>query len=172
MTTAGQIGENAGSRHANVARSAARLTAVQALYQLAMSGGTVERTIAQFTAGDARSRSDEDEGPIAEADKGFFAELVRGTHARQAQLEEMLTAALDESWPAERMEFLLKAILQCGAYELLAQPAVPARVVISEYVRVADAFFEGKEPALVNAVLDRIARLLRAEELAETDGRR
>lgn len=163
---------NAGSQHTNLARSAARLTAVQALYQLALSGGTVEGIIAQFTAGDAASRSDEEDGPIAEADEGFFAELVRGVRARLAQIDDMLTAALDDGRPAERMEYLLKAILQCGAFELLAQSSVPARVVISEYVRVADAFFEGKEPALVNAVLDRLARVVRPEELAQTDGRR
>ncbi len=84
----------------------------------------------------------------------------------------MIQASLEEGWPAERLEVLLQAILQCGVFELLSQPSVPARVVISEYLAVADAFFEGKEPGLVNAVLDRIARLLRSEELVETENRR
>ncbi len=163
------IGANA--QQANVARSVARLTAVQALYQLAISGGTTEGIIGQFSAVGPNGRADDGDEPIAEADNALFAQLVRGTRGRMAEVDEMLSSCLDDTWPVERMEVLLRAILRCGVYELLSQPSVPARVVISEYVRVADAFFEGKEPALVNAILDKLARVLRPEELNEEDSR-
>lgn len=159
----------AGAQPSNVARSAARLNAVQALYQMAMSGGTAEAIVAQFAATGATGRADDDDEPVAEADKELFAELVRGTRDKLTEVDEMIAGCLDDTWPVERMEILLRAILRCGAYEMFAKPTVPARVVISEYIRVADAFFEGKEPALVNAVLDRLARVLRAEELAGKD---
>ena len=162
---------DASSRQSNVARSVARLTAVQALYQLAMSGGTTEDIISQFGAIEPNGRADDEDAPMAEADKALFAELVRGTRGNMAQVDEMVASCLDEAWPVERMEVLLRAILRCGVYEMFARPSVPVRVVISEYVRVADAFFEGKEPALVNAVLDKLARVLRPEDLAKEDGR-
>jgi N utilization substance protein B len=138
---------------------------------MAMSGGTVDSIIAQFAASGDNGSGEENDEPIAEADKTLFADLVRGTHGKMTEIDEMLAACLDEAWPVERMEILLRAILRCGAYEMFSQSAVPARVVISEYIRVADAFFDGKEPSLVNAVLDRLARVLRPEELAEEDGR-
>ncbi len=155
----------------NVARSVARLTAVQALYQLAMSGGTTEEIIGQFGANEANGRSEEGDEVIAQADNVLFAELVRGTSAEMAAIDEMVSSCLDDAWPVERMEVLLRAILRCGAYELFSQPTVPARVVISEYIRVADAFFEGKEPALVNAVLDKLAHVQRPDEFGEEDSR-
>ncbi len=155
----------------NVARSVARLNAVQALYQLAMSGGTPETIIGQFGASENDSQAEEGEGPMAEADADLFAELVGGTNGNMTKIDEMVASCLDESWPVERMEVLLRAILRCGAYEMFSRSTVPPRVVISEYVRVTDAFFEGKEPALVNAVLDKLARVLRPEELTTEDSR-
>ena len=77
----------------------------------------------------------------------------------------MIARALTQEWPIERLEAILRAILRAGAYELLARIDVPARVVISEYLEVAHAFFSGKEPSLVNGVLDRLGRLLRETEL-------
>lgn len=172
MTNVDPDAPSANARQANLARSAARLTAVQALYQMAISGGTAEVVIGQFAAIEPREQVDDDDESIAEADKVLFAELVHGTSGKMVEVDEMLSACLDDAWPVERMEFLLRAILRCGAYELFSRPSVPARVVISEYVRVADAFFEGKEPSLVNAVLDRLARVLRPEELVDENGRR
>lgn len=137
---------------------------------MAMSGGTAERVIRQFATAEPRDQADDGDSPIADADKTLFADLVRGTAAHIAQVDDMLAACLDEAWPAERMEVLLRAVLRCGAYEMYSQSAVPARVVISEYVRVADAFFDGKEPSLVNAVLDRLGRVLRPDELAQESG--
>jgi len=172
VTDIGQDATNTHARQTNVARSAARLNAVQALYQMAISGGTAEDIISQFAAAGPEDRADDDDETVAEADKVLFAELVQGTRDKMTEVDEMLSACLDDAWPAERMEILLRAILRCGAYELFSRPSVPARVVISEYIRVADAFFEGKEPSLVNAVLDRLARVLRPEELAEEDSPR
>ncbi len=175
MTDANHDAAGAAAQQTNVARSAARLNAVQALYQLAISGGTAERIVAQFGAaagGDGGGGDDENDEPIAAADEVLFAELVLGTRDKMTEVDEMLSACLDDAWPVERMEILLRAILRCGAYELFSRPGVPARVVISEYIRVADAFFEGKEPALVNAVLDRLARVLRPEELAAENSSR
>lgn len=169
MTSLDQGGATAA--RGNVARSAARLNAVQALYQSAIAGGTADQIIAQFIDAGPAGRTDEGEPPLAEADIELFAELVRGTDAKAHQLDDMLAACLDPAWPAERLEILLRAILRCGAYELFARSAVPARVVVSEYVRVADAFFDGKEPALVNAVLDRLARTLRPDEWDADDRR-
>jgi len=153
------------ARQTNLARSAARLNAVQALYQLAMSDSPVETVITQFTMIDAGADGGGDE-PIAAADKTLFAELVRGAAAKLPQLDEMLAGCLDAAWPDARLEILLRAILRCGAYEMFSRPTVPAPVIITEYMSVADAFFDGKEPALVNAVLDRLARVLRPEEPA------
>ncbi len=139
---------------------------------MAISGGTAETIIHQFATAESSDQADDDgDGPIAAADKALFADLVRGTAAHLAQVDEMLSACLDEAWPTERMEVLLRAVLRCGAYEMYSQSSVPARVVISEYVRVADAFFDGKEPSLVNAVLDRLGRVLRPDELAQESGR-
>lgn len=108
---------------------------------------------------------------MADGDAALFAELVRGTNGKLDDVDRMVSSCLDEAWPVERMEVLLRAILRCGAFEMFSRTSVPARVVISEYVRVTDAFFEGKEPALVNAVLDKLARVLRPEELATDDSR-
>jgi N utilization substance protein B len=169
VTNANHEAAGAGGQPANLARSAARLNAVQALYQMAISGGTAEAIIGQFTAAGPQGRADDGDEPVAEADRSLFADLVQGTHDKMTDIDEMLSGCLDDAWPVERIEILLRAILRCGAYELFSQPAVPARVVISEYIRVTDAFFEGKEPSLVNAVLDRLARVLRPEELAAED---
>ena len=172
VTNVDPDGPDDAAPQANVARSVARLNAVQALYQMAISGGTADGVIREFAV-EPNGRLDEDnDEPIAEADKSLFAELVRGTRSQLTEVDKMLSACLDDAWPAERMEILLRTILRCGAFELYSQPSVPARVVISEYVRVADAFFEGKEPALVNAILDRLTRVLRPEELTERDSRR
>ncbi len=160
------------NKSAKVALSAARLNAVQALYQMSVSGGTTEGVIGQFVAAGPAGWVDDGDEPVAEADATLFAELVRGTSDKTTEVDDMLSACLDEAWPAERMEILLRAILRCGAYELFSQPGAPARVVISEYIRVAYAFFGGKEPSLVNGVLDRLARVLRPEELTEEDSSR
>lgn len=148
-------------------RSAARLAAVQALYQVAMTGAPAETVLAEFL--EHRMAEDMDGLHVAAADRRLLADLVTGVAAEAEELDDMLTAVLDENWPVERLETLLRVVLRAGAYEVAGRRDVPARVVISEYVDLADAFFGGKEPGLVNGVLDRLARSLRPEEF-EAEG--
>jgi transcription antitermination protein NusB len=145
-------------------RSAARLAAVQALYQLAISQGDVEQVIAEFT----RHRLGEvvDGVDLVRPDRGLFGELVRGVAHNRRDLDDMIAAVLVEDWTIERLETLLACILRAGVHELADRADVPARVVISEYVDLADAFYGDKETGLVNGVLDRLARELRPAELA------
>lgn len=162
---------NAAADHAPTApggrrRTAARLGAVQALYQIELAGAVPETVIAEFLR--HRLGQEEEGESFGAADRLFFAELVRGAAGRQADLDRMITAALTPDWPLARLEAVLRAVLRLGAYELLAEAEVPATVVISEYLDVAHAFFAGKEPGLVNGVLDRLARTLRPEDLAES----
>jgi transcription antitermination protein NusB len=143
-------------------RTAARLAAVQALYQIDLTDAAPESVIREFT----QHGLDTDSEPIGEVDELLFADLVRGAASRKAEIDHLLGEALAPDWPVERLERVLCAILRVGAYELLARDDVPMPVVISEYLDIGHAFFAGKEPGLVNGVLDRLARTLRPGELA------
>ncbi len=142
-------------------QSAARLAAVQALYQAELTAAPVEIVLAEFLA--LRLDEELDGVSLAAADRGLLELLVRGVGKERGELDDMLAAVLDEDWPVERLETLLQILLRVGALELTRRPEAPVRVVISEYVDLADAFFGGKEPGLVNGVLDRLARALRPE---------
>ena len=151
-------------------RSVARLAAVQALYQLDMSqsetgttSGEVEKVIREFAR--YRLGQEIDGDRLGEADEPLFADIVRGTVSRRRDIDGMLRDALSAEWPLDRLETILRAILRAGAYELLARADVPARVVVNEYIDVAHAFFAGREPSLVNGVLDRLARMVRPAEM-------
>lgn len=146
-------------------RTAARLAAVQALYQIELSGGTVDAVIAEFVK--HRLGRDSGDDSFGEADPALFADIVRGAMARRTDLDGMIAAALAADWPLDRLEVTLRSVLRAGAYELFARRDVPARVVISEYLDIAHAFFSGKEPGLVNGVLDRLARTLRPGEVQD-----
>ncbi|MBL8773687.1 MAG: transcription antitermination factor NusB [Phenylobacterium sp.] len=148
----------------HASRSVARLAAVQALYQMEVSAAGVEHVIREFTD----HRFDRDvEGPdgegqrLASADEGFFAELVRGVVARQAQVDAAIARRLAENWRLERLDATVRAILRAGAYELTHRPDVPTEVAIDEYVEIAKSFFEGTEPGFVNGALDAVARDVR-----------
>jgi len=156
---------------AKARRSSARLAAVQALYQIASTGIPVETVIGEFVQ--HRFESEIDGQRLVSPDPDLFATIVRGVSKRSAELQSMVAGGLDASWSADRLERLLSAILRAGAWELLAHHEVDARIVIAEYVALAHDFFGGKEPAMVNAVLDRLARGLRPDELtiaADPDG--
>ncbi len=157
-------GKLAASQRTARQRSSARLAAVQALYQMEMSGSTPDRVIQEFV--DLRLKEDVDGVILAEADRKLMSELVRGVAEGAGEFDDMLAAVLDEDWPVERLETLLLSLLRAGVYELAERRSIPIRVVISEYMAVADAFFSGREPAMVNGVLDRVARALRPEECA------
>ena len=152
-------------------RSTARLIAVQALYEIEMAGASTDTVLRQFMDRRWGRRSEEEGGaPLVEPDIQWLVVLVHGVAERLDELDEAIEGALDKSRPLERLEVLLRAILRAGTYELLSQTDVPARVVINEYMNIAHAFFAGKEPNLVNGVLDRLAHVLRQEELEDPSG--
>jgi transcription antitermination protein NusB len=151
--------DNPEAKAGTIRRSLARLAAVQALYQLDLSDAPVDSVIDEL-----RERG-EDEESLGEADDPLFADLVRGAAANRDDLDGLLNEALAPDWTLPRLEAVLRALLRAGAYELLARLEIPARVTLNEYVDLAHAFFAGKEPGLVNAVLDRVARRLRPDEL-------
>jgi N utilization substance protein B len=144
-------------------RSAARLAAVQALYQMDVSGKSVVDALAEF---EAFWIGREVEGiEFKPSDTEFFRNVLSGMVQNQRAIDLKVDAALAKGWPLTRVEAVLRAILRAGAYELMFRKDVPVRVVISEYVDVAHSFYNEDEPGLVNAVLDAIARDVRAGEL-------
>jgi transcription antitermination protein NusB len=145
-------------------RSVARLAAVQALYQLELnSESTPEAVVREFVL--HRFGQEIDGDRLADADAQFFSDTVRGAAADRERLDAEISAALVEDWPLARLDAVLRAVLRAGAWELTHRRDVPSRVSISEYTAIAYAFFTGKEPGLVNGVLDRLARLLRVDEM-------
>ena len=135
---------------------------MQALYQVDMSGLSAGEVIREFVA--LRLTEDNDGLRLGRIDQELFSVLVEGAESQVADLDDMLTAVLPDDWPVERLEKVLRIILRAGVLELSQGPETPARVIIKEYVDLAHAFFEGREPAMVNGILDRIAHLLRPEE--------
>jgi N utilization substance protein B len=145
-------------------RGAARLAAVQALYQMDVAGTDLTEILAQF---ESHWIGREVEGEqYLPAEGAFFRDLVGGVVAEQRQLDPMIDRALAKSWPLRRIEALLRAMLRAGAFELQAKNDIPARVIVSEYVDIAHAFVNREETGMVNAVLDQLARELRADEFA------
>ena len=155
-------------------RASARLAAAQILYEMEMTGATADAALADHLA-DRWRRLPEDVDQdgnaeaaetLAEPDRAHLGAVVRGAVARGADIDRMIEGALNRGWTLTRLEALLRAILRCGVYELLALGDVPPRVVINEYMDVAKAFYAGSEPALVNGILDRLARVLRPDAFA------
>ena len=145
-------------------RSIARLGAVQALYQLALNPGLgADVVVGEFRL--HRLGREIDGETYGEADEALFTDIVRGVARHRERLDETIAASLSEEWPLRRLETILRLILEAGAYELAHRPDIPPRVTLSEYVAIAYAFFDGKEPGLANGVLNRLARALRADEI-------
>lgn len=138
------------------ARSVARLAAVQALYQMEVSGAGAEAVVREFS--DHRFDRDIDGHTLAQADEAFFGALVRGVVEEQAVIDRAIAKRLAEGWRLERIDATLRAILRAGAFELTRRQDVPHEVAIDEYVEIAKSFFEGPEPGFVNGALDGIAR--------------
>ena len=150
-----------GERKAN-RRGAARLAAVQALYQMDIAGTGLTDILAEF---ESHWLGGEVEGSqYLPAEVAFFRDIVSGVVADQRKLDPLIDAALAQGWPLKRVEALLRAMLRAGAYELDRRRDVPARVIVSEYVDVANAFVDKDETGMVNAVLDCLARQLRTAE--------
>ncbi len=144
------------------ARSAARLAAVQALYQHQMEGTPLARLLDEFHQHRLGAELDEVEDTrMADAEVAFFDDLVKGAIARAEEIDDLLEARLAEGWTLKRLDRTMIQILRAGTYELLARPDVPKASAISEYVDVAHAFFEAREAKFVNGVLDAVAKAVR-----------
>lgn len=154
----------AGAKAVKQARSAARVATVQGLYQMDIARTHLADVITEFTL--HRFPGAEPDEPMAGADPTFFAELLRGVVRRQRDIDPMIDQQLASGWRLERIDSILRAILRAGVFELTERSDVPGRVVISEYVEVAKAFFSGDEPKVVNGVLDKLARKLRVAEFS------
>ncbi|HKU92266.1 MAG TPA: transcription antitermination factor NusB [Sphingomicrobium sp.] len=141
-------------------RSAARLAAVQALYQHEMESTPLPRLIKEFH--DHRLGATIEDEQYHDAERDFFDDIVTGVDARRADLDALIAGRLAEGWTLERLDRPMRAILRAGAYELLARPDVPVGSVISEYVDVAHAFYDKRQSGFVNGLLDAIAKEVRA----------
>lgn len=144
-------------------RRAARLAAIQALYELSVNGGDVEDMIIEHLRNRPGAVFANDE--FVEIDTDLFADVVRGTCRWRASVDEQLSALLTGSWSLERLDRILRDLLACAAYELIYRKDVPVRVVLNEYLDLAHAFFGEQEPGMVNGVLDKLARQVRSDEL-------
>ena len=145
-------------------RGLARVAAVQALFQWLQGNDEPREVVTQFLR--FRSREEGEGGMPQDADRSFFQEVVSGASKRGEEYDKTIVAHLREGWTLERIDKLMRAILLAGIYELDRRRDVPARVVIAQYVDVAQQFFSGGEPAFVNVTLDRIARELRGAEFS------
>ena len=148
------------SRSRSRSRSAARLAAVQALYQQDMEGTPVQRLLKEFH--DHRLGATIEDETYHQAERDFFDDIVTGADARRAELDALISSRLAQGWSLERLDRPMLAILRAGAYELVARADVPVGSVISEYVDVAHAFYDKRESGFVNGLLDAIAKETRS----------
>ncbi|MGV1758050.1 transcription antitermination factor NusB [Rhizobium sp. A22-96] len=142
-------------------RGAARLAAVQALYQMDIGGTGVLEVVAEYEA--HRLGQELDGETYLKADASWFRSIVSGVVREQTKLDPLIGSALQDDWALSRLDSTVRAILRAGTFELLDRKDVPVPVIVTEYVEIAHAFFEEDEPKLVNAVLDRIAKQVRGE---------
>lgn len=153
-----------------LSRSAARLAAVQALYQIAEAGADTEPVIQEFIT--FRIGKELEGVSYPAADEPHFTSVVTGASSRRAELDALIAGALASGWSLGRLGKLMLAILHAATFELVGRPDVPVRVVINEYVELTRDFFDDKDVAFVNAALDRIAQQVRTGEMkggAKTD---
>jgi N utilization substance protein B len=144
------------NRSRSRSRSAARLAAVQALYQHDMEGTPVARLLKEFH--DHRLGATIEDAEYHEAERDFFDDIVKGADSRRTDIDALISSRLASGWTLERLDRPMRAILRAGAFELIARPDVPVGSVISEYVDVAHAFYDKRESGFVNGLLDAIAR--------------
>ena len=137
---------------------------MQALYQLELNPGLgAEGVVREFVR--HRLGREIDGDVYGEADAALFGEIVAGVADDRERLDQTIAAALSDEWPLPRLETILRVLLEAAAYEIVHRPDIPPRVTLSEYIHIADAFFAGKEPALANGVLHRLAASFRGAEL-------
>jgi N utilization substance protein B len=140
-------------------RSAARLAAVQALYQQEMEGTPIARLLHEFH--EHRLGATIEDATYVEAEQSFFDDVVAGVDARRSEIDEAIAGKLAEGWSLDRLDRPMRAILRAGTYELIARKDVPVASVISEYVDVAHAFYDKRESGFVNGLLDAVAKVAR-----------
>ncbi len=148
-------------------RTASRVAAVQALFQSEQAQDNPETVIDQFVRhrlGELPGSGGFEEGRVPDAEVPLFARIVRATVAQQDTIDTLLANALPADWPLARIDPVLRALMRAAAAELSMTGGAPAKVIINEYLDVARGFFAGAEPGMANAVLDRLARLLRPAE--------
>jgi len=158
----------AGAPSGNVdsgARRASRLAAVQAIYQMELTGEDAETVVSEFS--DHRFGREVEISPAGVPDEEFFGAIVRGVPHVQVEIDRSIAKCLSANWRLERIDSILRAILRAASFELIERRDVPAKVVIDEYVDIAHAFFHGDEPSFVNAALDKMAHRKRAPEFGE-----
>ncbi|OKL43653.1 transcription antitermination factor NusB [Pseudovibrio exalbescens] len=143
-------------------RGAARLAAVQAVYQMEVAGTQMNDVLGEFEAFRLGKEIDGDQ--YREADAAWFRDLVMAVVEDQRVIDPRIHQALSDDWPLKRIDVTLRAILRVGAAELFRKKDVPARVIINEYIDVSKAFFEHDETRLVNGILNRLAHELRTTE--------
>ncbi len=141
------------------ARSAARLAAVQALYQQAMEATPVASLLDEFHR--HRLGATIEDMEFVAAETAFFDDIVSGVVARGAEVDAQLSAKLADGWRLERLDKTMLQVLRAGVYELMARPDVATGTVINEYLDVAHAFFDAREAKFVNGVLDAVAKAVR-----------
>lgn len=152
--------ENEKKKLDNNARRLARLAAVQGLYQIALSSESAENLIRRFCEDPAVLL--EEERAVIAVDTELFGKIVSGVSQNQTDLDALIAGALDAKLSTDRLELLLKVILRAGVFELLHHPSVAEGIIVNDYIDVAHGFFAAKEPALVNGILDRLAKKLRS----------
>jgi N utilization substance protein B len=153
--------KNSASQSKRSGRSVARLAAVQALYQMELSGTDVETVILEFIS--ERFGQEIDGEEYLAVDQKLFAELVRGVVARQMEIDPLVARTVSTDWALPRLDATLRALIRTAAYELMARTDIPVKVVLSEYIDIAHAFFSGDEPGFANGVLDKVARIVRPQ---------
>ncbi len=149
-------------------RGAARLAAVQALYQMDITSAGLSTILDEYET--CRIGQEVDGEEYLDADRGWFRGIVSGVVADQKTLDPLIHKTLPDDWPLARIHTLLRSVLRAGAFELVKRTDVPGRVIIAEYLDVAKAFFEEDEPRLVNGVLDSIAKEVRPGEFESKSG--
>ena len=150
-------------------RTAARVGAVQALFQSEQGGESAEAVIDQFVRhrlGELPGTGGYEEGRVPDADVTLFGRIVRTAVVEQDRLDALIVEALPQEWPIGRLDPVLRALLRAASGELTMQDGPPGRVVINEYLDVAHGFFFGEEPRMVNGLLDAIGRRLRPQDFA------
>ncbi len=154
-----------GNSRGSAKKSAARLAAVQALYQIEQSSASPDLVLEEFLH--FRLGESFDTANDIAPHKALFSEIVLGVTESGGQIDKMANAALSKKWVLNRLEIILRAILRAGIYELETRLDTPSRVIITEYVDVAHAFYDGQEPGMINGMLDRVARSIRPKEFGD-----